>query len=78
MAKRKITGDELSARAKANVYQRGAHREEDSRRDRNKHGDGTKKDLDGASLAKELRTLTRSPRGPSSCKGNLGRTFSVK
>jgi hypothetical protein len=29
-------------RAKANGYQRGARREETSRRDRNKHGAGTK------------------------------------
>jgi hypothetical protein len=29
---RKQTGDELNARAKANGYKRGAHREEDSRR----------------------------------------------
>jgi hypothetical protein len=36
MAGKKITGDELSARAKANDYQRGAHRDEDSRRARNK------------------------------------------
>jgi hypothetical protein len=34
---RKQTGDELNARAKANGYKRGAHREEDSRRDCNKH-----------------------------------------
>jgi hypothetical protein len=33
MAKKKITGDELSARAKENGYQRGAHRDEDSLRD---------------------------------------------
>jgi hypothetical protein len=36
---KKITGDELNARAKANGYQRGAHREEDGRRNRNKHID---------------------------------------
>jgi hypothetical protein len=45
---RKQTADELSARAKANGYKRGAHREEDSRRDRNKHKDDTIKDQDGA------------------------------
>jgi hypothetical protein len=41
--KKGISGDELDARARANGYQREAHREEDSRRDGNKHGDGTKK-----------------------------------
>jgi hypothetical protein len=34
MAKQKITGDELSARAKANGYQRGVYRDKDSLRDR--------------------------------------------
>jgi hypothetical protein len=43
---RKQTGDELNARAKANGYKRGAHREEDSRRDCNKHKDDTIKDQD--------------------------------
>jgi hypothetical protein len=33
---------------KANCYQRGAHLEEDSRQDRNKHRDDTKKDQDKA------------------------------
>jgi hypothetical protein len=37
MAKKKITGDELGDRAKENGYQRGAHRDEDSLRDQNKH-----------------------------------------
>src|SRR2546423_3430974 len=32
MVTKKITGDELDARAKANGYKRGTHREEDSRR----------------------------------------------
>ena len=45
---RKTTGDELNARAKANCYQRRAYRGEDSHRDRNKHGDDTKKDQDEA------------------------------
>jgi hypothetical protein len=45
---RKQTGDELNARAKANGYKRGAHREEDSRRDCNKHKDDTIKDQDKA------------------------------
>jgi hypothetical protein len=34
MAKQKITGDELSARAKANSYQKGVYRDKDSLRDR--------------------------------------------
>jgi hypothetical protein len=41
-AKMKVTGDELSARAKANGYQRGAHRDKDSLRDQNKHVDRIK------------------------------------
>jgi hypothetical protein len=45
---RKQTGDELNARAKANGYNRGTHREEDSRRDCNKHKDDTIKDQDKA------------------------------
>ena len=48
MARKKITGDELNARAKANGYQRGAHRDKDSLRDRNKHVDKVKKDQDAA------------------------------
>ena len=43
MAKRKkVAGDELSARAKANGYQRGVHRDKDSLRDQNKHVDRVK------------------------------------
>jgi hypothetical protein len=42
MARKKITGDELSARAKANGYQRGAHRDKDRLRDQNKHVDTVK------------------------------------
>ena len=38
----------LSARAKANGYQRGAHRDKDSLRDQNKHMDKVKKDQDAA------------------------------
>jgi hypothetical protein len=48
VVRKKLTADELDAGAEANGYQKGAHREEDSRRDRNKHGDDTKKDQDGA------------------------------
>jgi len=36
IARKKATPDELEARAEASGYQRGAHREEDSRRDGNK------------------------------------------
>ena len=43
---KRATPDELEARAKANSYRREAHREEDSRRDCNKHEDKTKKDQD--------------------------------
>ena len=48
MARKKIIWDELSARAKANGYQRGAHRDKDSLRDRNKHVDKVKRDQDAA------------------------------
>ena len=44
MAKKKITGAELTGRAKANGYQRGAHRDKDSLRDQNKHVDKVKRD----------------------------------
>ena len=46
MARKVASPDELEARAEANGYQRGAHREEDSRRDGNKHEDKTKKNQD--------------------------------
>jgi hypothetical protein len=48
MAKKKITGAELAARAKANGYQRSTHRDKDSLRDRNKHVDKVKRDQDTA------------------------------
>jgi hypothetical protein len=48
MARRKVTGDELSARAKENGYQWGAHRDKDSLRDQNKHVDKVKKDQNAA------------------------------
>ena len=44
--KKKAISDELKACAEANGYQKGPHREEDSRRDGNKHVDKTKKDQD--------------------------------
>jgi hypothetical protein len=43
MARKMVTPDELEVRAEANGYQRGAYREEGSRRDCNKHEDKTKK-----------------------------------
>jgi hypothetical protein len=48
MARKKVTGDELSARAKENGYQWGAHRDKDSLRDQNKHVDKVKKDQNAA------------------------------
>ena len=48
MARKKVTGDELSARAKENGYQRGAHRDGDGLRDQNKHVDKVKKDQNAA------------------------------
>jgi hypothetical protein len=48
MARKKITGDELSAGAKANGYQRGAHRDKDSLQDQNKHVDKVKRDQNAA------------------------------
>ncbi|KAN0085538.1 AdoMet-dependent rRNA methyltransferase [Elaphomyces granulatus] len=44
--KEETTAEELFARAKANGYQRGAHREKDSIRDDNKHTEKTKRDQD--------------------------------
>ena len=48
IARKKITGDELNARAKENGYQRDAHREKYSLRDQNKHVDKVKKDQNAA------------------------------
>jgi hypothetical protein len=48
MGRKQTTRDELNARTKANGYKRGAHREEDSRRDYNKHKDDIIKDYDKA------------------------------
>jgi len=47
MARKNITEDELLARAEANGYQRGAHREADEVRGRDKHVSKTKKNQDG-------------------------------
>ena len=46
MARKKATLDELEARAEANSYWRETDREEDSRRNCNKHEHKTKKDQD--------------------------------
>jgi hypothetical protein len=43
MAKRKVTAEELEARAESNGYRRGAHREKDSVRNDGKHNDKAKK-----------------------------------
>ena len=50
MGRKQTTGDVLNARAKTNGYKRGAHREEDSRRDYSKHKDDTIKDQDNACM----------------------------
>jgi hypothetical protein len=44
MARKKVTGDDLSARGKENGYQRGLHRDKDNLREQNKHVDEVKKD----------------------------------
>lgn len=46
MTNRKPTADELIARAAANGYRRGAHREHDEIRHREKHVKKTKRDQD--------------------------------
>jgi hypothetical protein len=46
--KRDDAGEELLARAKANGYQRGAHKDKDQVRDLHKHIDKTKRDQDAA------------------------------
>ena len=48
MGRKKATVDELDARAEANDYQRGAHQEEDGRRNSNNHIDKVKKYQDSA------------------------------
>ena len=49
--------DVLNARAKTNGYKRGAHREEDSRRDCSKHKDGRQACYDGALGARGIHSL---------------------
>ncbi|KAI9765370.1 MAG: hypothetical protein M1840_007450 [Geoglossum simile] len=46
MPRKEATAEELLARAKANGYERGAHREKDSIRDANRHVEKTKKNQD--------------------------------
>jgi hypothetical protein len=48
MGGRKLTADELAARAEANGYKRGEHQEEDQLCDNNRHVDKTIKDQDAA------------------------------
>jgi hypothetical protein len=48
MARKKVTGDDLSARGKENGYQRGLHRDKDNLREQNKHVDKVKKDQNAA------------------------------
>jgi hypothetical protein len=44
MGRRRVTADELLARAEANGYKKGKHKEKDAVRNRHKHVDNTKKD----------------------------------
>ena len=48
MGKGNVTADELLARAQANGYKRGEHREKDQARDGYKHVEKTKKDQNAA------------------------------
>ena len=61
MARKKVTGDELSARAKENGYQRGIRRDNDSLRDQNKHMDKVNKDqaLWSTSIGRSIFYRTR-------------------
>jgi len=43
-----VTAEELLSQARSNGYKRGAHREEDCKRDQSKHIEATKKDQDSA------------------------------
>ena len=43
-----MTAEELLSQARSNGYKRGAHREEDCKRDQSKHIEETKKDQDSA------------------------------
>lgn len=44
MGRRRVTADELLARAEANGYKKGKHKEKDAVWNRHKHVDNTKKD----------------------------------
>jgi hypothetical protein len=48
MGRKRATADELLARAEANGYKEGGHREEDAVCDHDKHGKKTKRDQDTA------------------------------
>jgi hypothetical protein len=48
MARKKVTKDELGARAKASGYKRGVYQEEDSHRDSDKYIDKIKQDEDAS------------------------------
>ena len=48
MAKRKVTAEELLARAESNRYKKGGHLERDSTRDEKSHIGETKKDPNAA------------------------------
>jgi hypothetical protein len=58
MARKKTTADELIARARANGYQKGVHRDKDSHQDRNKHVD---KATRTATLVTSINANTKSP-----------------
>jgi hypothetical protein len=55
---KKTTIDKLSARAKANGYQRGVHRDNDSLRDQNKHVDEA---MYTTALVTSINASTKSP-----------------
>ena len=44
MGRRRVTADELLARAEANGYKKGKHKEKEAVRNHHKHVDNTKKD----------------------------------
>jgi hypothetical protein len=44
MGRRRVTANELLARAEANGYKKGKHKEKDAVRNRHRHADNTKKD----------------------------------
>jgi hypothetical protein len=60
--KEKAAADELDARAEANSYQRKKYREEDSRRDGNKHEDTVGK----------IKDVVRGPEFQQASRNNMG------